>query len=162
MKTVISNSGVVEYKSGTGLTINENLTVSGVATFSGGTSGVTVEPNVGELDDVSLNATETYDCSTGTRAFRYNTAPGGNWTVGALTNLSLLNSQSTTVKILFPAPAADRTVTLSGMTINGVSVTQANPASIKASKDKCTGVVLDVIKNSAGNFYVYASSRSSG
>lgn len=151
------NQGLVQ-SSGSGVTIESNVTVTGAATFSGTVSGVVSSPNVTELDDASLVSPETYNCSNSTRVFRYDAAPGGNFTIAGLTNVGLSTSQATTVKVMFPSPAADRTITLTGITVDGVAATQVNPGSLKAKKDgKCNGIALDVIKNSAGNFYVYGS-----
>lgn len=163
-RTVISNNGTIDYAGGSDLTVDSNMnvtgdmTVAGMATFSGGISGIPTPPAVvAELDDPTIDASETYNCGNNVRVIRYNGAPGGNWSVAALTNLSLAVDQATTVKVLFPAPGADRTVTISGMTVDGTAATQVNPTTVKAKKDKCVGVALEVIKNSAGNFYVYGS-----
>lgn len=163
-RTTISDStGVVSYQEGTGLSIDSSVTITGDATFTGTVSGVSSSPNVSELDDASLESPETYDCSGNVRVVRYNSAPAGNWTVAGLTGVGLGTSSATTVKVLFPAPAADRTITLTGFTVDGVAATQVNPSTLKAKKDgKCNGISLDVVKNSAGNFYVYGSVLTNG
>jgi len=88
--------------------------------------------------------------------FRYNSAAAGNFTVTGLTNIDLTASQATTIKVLMPPPSADRTVTLTGMTVNGSSA-NLSYSSIKVKKDKSVGFQLDVIKNVSGNYYVYGS-----
>ena len=158
MKTIINDSGVVSYQAGSGLQVDSSVTVTGAASFTGAVTGVVSTANVSESDDPALVSPETYDCSSNVRVIRYDSAPSGNWTIAGVTGTGLTTSTATTVKILFPSPAADRTITLTGITVDGVAATQVNPGSLKAKKDgKCNGIALDVVKNSAGNFYVYGS-----
>ena len=169
--TVIDNKGVSSYNvTDTGVTINQPLSVSGDVTFTGdaifsgsvtGLSVAAATSNVAETDDPSLNSPETYDCVNNTRAFRLTAAPGGNWTIAALTNTGLSASQATSVKILFATPSADRTITLTSMTVDGSSAT-VSPATVKASKTKATGVNIEVVMNSSGSYFVYGSEMTSG
>lgn len=162
-KVTINDSQGLVQSTGSGVEISNDVTISGTASFTGAVSGVTSDPNVAESDDPALVSPETHDCSNSVRVFRYDSAPSGNWTIAGVSNLSISTSQATRVKVLFPSPAADRTVTLTGFTVNGTAATQVNPGSLKAKKDgKCNGVALDIIKNSAGNFYVYGSVLTDG
>ena len=141
------------------VTSGNSLVVTGTADFTGATvTGVpSSNPNVAEVDDPSISSPETYDCIGGTRAFRVVAALGGAWTIAALTNLSLPAGKSTTIKVL-GATASDRTVTLTGMTVDGVAAT-VNPATVKA-KQKGSGIALDVV-NSGGSYFVFGSSLAS-
>jgi hypothetical protein len=162
-KVTINDSQGLVQSSGSGVQITSDVTVSGAATFAGSVSGVTATAIVNELDDAALSSPETYSMADNVRVIRYNSAPSGNWTIAALTNSGLSTSQATTLKVVFPAPAADRTITLTGITVDGIAATQVNPGSLKAKKDgKCNGIALDVVKNSAGNFYVYGSALANG
>jgi hypothetical protein len=152
--TIDSTLGVVS----TLVTSGNSLVVTGTADFTGATvSGIPTNPNVAEVDDPSISSPETYDCIGGVRAFRVVAALGGAWTIAALTNLSLSAGKSTTIKVL-GATASDRTVTLTGMTVDGVAAT-VNPATVKA-KQKGSGIALDVV-NSGGSYFVFGSSLAS-
>lgn len=130
------------------------IVFTGTVDFSGASvSGLTSDPNVAEVDDPSISSPETYDCSGGVRTVKVGSF-GGNWTIAAITNLSISDSQATTVKVVGPVQAvADRTVTLTGMTVNGVAAT-VSPATVKVKKDKGTGLSLEVVKSS-GAYFVF-------
>lgn len=148
--TIDPTLGVVSTVTSTG----NSLTVTGTVDFSGATvTGVVGSPNVAETDDPSIGSPETYNCASGVRVFRVTAALGGNWTIAALTNLSLPAGQATTVKVL-GSTLSDRTVTLTGMTVDGVAAT-VNPATVKA-KTKGSGIALDVV-NSGGSYFVFGS-----
>jgi len=153
--TIDSTLGVVS----TLVTSGNSLVVTGTADFTGASlTGVTADPNVAEVDDPSISSPETYNCTAGTRVFRVVAALGGNWTIAGLTNLNLPASQATTVKILGSttgAGAADRTVTLTSMTVDGTSAT-VWPATVKIKKDKGAGLSLDVVRSGA-SYFVFGS-----
>ena len=154
--TIDSTLGVVS----TLTTSGNSLAVTGAVDFSGATvTGVVGSPNVAEVDDPSISSPETYNCTSGTRVFRVVAALGGGWTIAGLTNLSLPAGQATTIKVLGSTTIADRTVTLTGMTVDSVAAT-VWPASIKVKKDKGAGIALDVV-NSGGSYFVFGSELSS-
>jgi hypothetical protein len=132
-----------------------SVVFSGSVDFSAASvTGLTVVPNVAELND-SFSTSETYNCSGNVRVFKYNAlAINNNWAVAAVTNLTISDNQGTTIRIL-GSTASDRTVTLTGMTVNGVAAT-VNPGSVKA-KQKGSGIALDVVK-SGGAYFVFGSS----
>lgn len=164
VSTVIDTvTGVVSALSDTPtVTFGSDTTVSfsGSVDFSAASvTGVTVDPNVAETDDPSISSPETYDCAGGVRTIKVGSF-GGNWTIAALTNLSISDSQATVVRIVGPAQGvADRTVTLTGMTVNGSAAT-VSPATVKVKKDKGTGLSLNVVKSS-GSYFVFGSAHTS-
>jgi len=154
--TIDSTLGVVS----TLVTSGNSLVVTGTADFTGASvTGVTADPNVAEVDDPSISSPETYNCTAGTRVFRVVAALGGNWTIAGLTNLSLPAGQATTVKILGSTTVADRTVTLTSMTVDGTSAT-VWPATVKVKKDKGAGLSLDVVRSGA-SYFVFGSEIAS-
>ena len=128
--TIDSTLGVVSRL----VTSGNSLVVTGTADFTSATvSGITTNPNVLETDDAPPPDAE-YNMSGGVRVIRM-TSVATPWVTNTLTitqldNLGLAAGQATTVKLLTPISGADRTVVLTGMTLDGTASNEIGRAHV--------------------------------
>ena len=157
--TIDSTLGVVS----TLVTGGNSLVVTGTADFTSATvSGIPTNPNVLEIDDAPP-PDAGYNMSGGVRVIRM-TSVATPWVTNTLTitqldNLGLAAGQATTVKLLTPISGADRTVVLTGMTLDGTA-SNVTYGSLKIKKDKGVGVSIEVVRSGA-SYFVFGSDIAS-
>ena len=159
--TIDSALGVVSVlTTGTpSLAISENAVFTGAVDFTAATvSGITSNPNVLEIDDAPP-PDAAYNMSGGVRVIRMTSVvtpwAANTLTITQLNNLGLAAGEATTVKLLTPISGADRTVVLTGMTLDGTA-SSATYASLKIKQKTGIGVNLEIVRSGA-SYFVFGS-----
>ena len=165
--TIDSALGVVSVlTTGTpSLAISENAVFTGAVDFTAATvTGVpSSNPNVLEIDDAPP-PDAAYDMFGGVRVIRMTSVvtpwAANTLTITQLNNLGLAAGEATTVKLLTPISGADRTVVLTGMTLDGTA-SSATYASLKIKQKTGVGVNLEIVRSGA-SYFVFGSDISNG